>query len=148
MVADGQVFGGTMQGIGGALYEELVYDDDGQLRTGSFMDYLLPTAAEMPDFRVAHVDVPSPLNPLGVKGLGEGGAIGPGAALANAVEAALAEHDVVIRSCPLTPDRIRQLVRTSHEPLATPAGEGRSPVHARRDAESPSQNAGLDAPRR
>jgi carbon-monoxide dehydrogenase large subunit len=86
------------------------------------MDYLLPTAAEMPEFRLAHVDSPSPLNPLGVKGLGEGGAIGPPAAIANAVEGALADHGVVIRTCPLTPDRVRQLIRSS-TPLATPAGQ-------------------------
>lgn len=110
-IADGQVLGGVMQGIGGALYEELRYDPDGQLRTGSFMDYLLPTAAEMPDFRLAHVNVPTPLNPLGVKGLGEGGAIGPPAAIANAVEDALAAYGVVVRACPLTPDRVRALIR-------------------------------------
>ncbi|MDW5597088.1 xanthine dehydrogenase family protein molybdopterin-binding subunit [Conexibacter stalactiti] len=118
-IADGQIVGGTMQGIGGALYEELVYDDDGQLRTGSFMDYLLPTAAELPEFRLAHVDALSPLNPLGVKGLGEGGAIGPMAAIANAVEGALADHGVVVRSCPLSPDRVRGLIRAAHEPVAT-----------------------------
>jgi carbon-monoxide dehydrogenase large subunit len=108
-----------MQGIGGALYEELVYDDDGQLRTGSFMDYLLPTAGELPEFRLAHVDSLSPLNPLGVKGLGEGGAIGPMAAIANAVEGALADHGVVVRSCPLTPDRVRGLIRAAQEPVST-----------------------------
>ncbi|MDO8189306.1 xanthine dehydrogenase family protein molybdopterin-binding subunit [Conexibacter sp. JD483] len=118
-IADGQVIGGTMQGIGGALFEELVYDDEGQLRTASFMDYLLPTASEMPEFRTAHVDVVSPLNPLGVKGLGEGGAIGPMAALANAVEGALAGHGVVVRSCPLTPDRVRALVRATEPPVPT-----------------------------
>lgn len=120
-IVDGQVIGGVMQGIGGALLEELVYDDNGQLRTGSFMDYLLPTAGEMPDFRLAHVDVPSPLNPLGVKGLGEGGAIGPPAAIANAVEDALAEHGVVIRSCPLTPARVRDMVRAAAEGATTEA---------------------------
>ena len=109
-IAEGQVLGGVMQGIGGALYEELVYDADGQLRTGSFMDYLLPTAGEMPDFRLDHVDRPTPLNPLGVKGLGESGAIGPPAAIANAVEDALADLGVVVRACPLTPDRVRALI--------------------------------------
>jgi carbon-monoxide dehydrogenase large subunit len=117
-VVDGQIAGGVMQGIGGALYEELVYDEDGQLRTGSFMDYTLPTAAEMPDFRFAHVDAPSPLNPLGVKGLGEGGAIGATAAIANAVEGALADYGVVIRRCPLTPDRVRAAIRSA-TPVAT-----------------------------
>jgi carbon-monoxide dehydrogenase large subunit len=112
-VADGQILGGVMQGIGSALFEELVYDDEGQLRTASFMDYLLPTAGELPDICLAHVDTPSPLNPLGVKGLGEGGAIGPPAAIANAVEAALADLGVVVRACPLTPDRVRALIRNA-----------------------------------
>jgi carbon-monoxide dehydrogenase large subunit len=112
-VADGQVVGGVMLGIGGALYEELVYDERGQLRTGSFMDYTLPTAAEAPEFVLAHVNVPSPLNPLGVKGLGEGGAIGPPAAIANAVEDALADLGAVVRTCPLSPSRIRDLIRSA-----------------------------------
>jgi aerobic carbon-monoxide dehydrogenase large subunit len=110
-IADGQIVGGVMQGIGGALYEQLAYDEAGQLLTGSFMDYLLPTASEMPEFRLAHLDVPSPLNPLGVKGLGEGGAIGPPAAIAGAVEDALAELGVVVREGPLGPDRVRALIR-------------------------------------
>jgi aerobic carbon-monoxide dehydrogenase large subunit len=112
-VADGQVVGGVMQGIAAALYEELVYDERGQLRTGSFMDYTLPTAAETPEFALAHVDVPSPLNPLGVKGLGEGGAIGPPAAIANAVDDALADLGVVVRTCPLSPSRVRELLRSA-----------------------------------
>jgi aerobic carbon-monoxide dehydrogenase large subunit len=114
-IVDGQVRGGVLQGIGGALYEELVYDETGQLRTGSFMDYLLPTAGEAPDVQMVHFDVPSPLNALGVKGLGEGGAIGPGAALANAVEDALAELGVVVRRGPLSPSRVRALIRESTE---------------------------------
>jgi aerobic carbon-monoxide dehydrogenase large subunit len=101
----------VMQGIGGALYEELVYDDHGQLLTGSFMDYLLPTASEAPELRLAHLDVPTPLNPLGVKGLGEGGAIGPPAAIAGAVEDALSDLGVVVRDGPLTPSRVRDLIR-------------------------------------
>jgi len=112
-IADGQVVGGAMQGIGGALYEEIVYDEGGQLRTSSFMDYTLPTAGEMPEFLLAHANVPSPLNPLGVKGLGEGGAIGPPAAIANAVEDALAGLGVVVRSGPLTPSRVRGLIRAA-----------------------------------
>jgi carbon-monoxide dehydrogenase large subunit len=75
------------------------------------MDYLLPTVSEMPELRLAHLDVPSPLNPLGVKGLGEGGAIGPPAAIANAVEDALADLGVVVREGPLGPDRVRALIR-------------------------------------
>jgi carbon-monoxide dehydrogenase large subunit len=110
-VADGQITGGVLQGIGGALLEELVYGEDGQLQTGSFIDYLLPTASEAPEFVLEHADVPSPLNPLGVKGLGEGGAIGPPAAVANAVEDALADLGVVVHECPLGPSQVRELIR-------------------------------------
>jgi carbon-monoxide dehydrogenase large subunit len=109
-IVEGQVVGGVMQGIGGALYEKIVYDEQGQLATGSFMDYTLPTLAEAPEFRLTHVDVPSPSNPLGLKGLGEGGAIGPPAAVANAVEDALADLGVVVRECPLTPARVHDLI--------------------------------------
>jgi aerobic carbon-monoxide dehydrogenase large subunit len=119
-IADGQIAGGVMQGIGGALYEELVYDDAGQLVTGSFLDYLLPTASEAPELRLAHMDVPSPLNALGVKGLGEGGAIGPPAAIANAVEDALLDLGVVVREGPLGPSRVRDLIRE-----AATAGQGK-----------------------
>ena len=110
-IADGQIMGGVVQGIGAALYEELVYNEHGQLVTGSFLDYGLPTANEAPEFVLAHVDAPSPLNPLGIKGLGEGGAIGPPAAIANAVEDALSHLDVVVRRCPLGPSRVRDLIR-------------------------------------
>jgi carbon-monoxide dehydrogenase large subunit len=110
-IADGQIVGGVMQGIGGALYEEVAYDDDGQLRTGSFMDYVLPTAGETPEMLLAHIDSPSPLNPLGVKGLGEGGAIGPPASIAGAVEDALASLGVVVRDGPLGPSQVRALIR-------------------------------------
>jgi carbon-monoxide dehydrogenase large subunit len=113
VIADGQITGGVLQGIGGALYEALVYDADGQLLTGSFLNYLLPTASEAPPFVLEHVDVPTPLNPLGVKGLGEGGAIGPPAAIANAVEDALADLGVVVRQVPLGPSRVRALIRDS-----------------------------------
>jgi aerobic carbon-monoxide dehydrogenase large subunit len=84
-LAEGQVVGGVVQGIGGGLFEEVIFDDDAQLLTGSLADYLMPTAADVPDIEVLHRESPSPLNPLGVKGLGEGGAIAPPAVLANAV---------------------------------------------------------------
>jgi len=119
-IADGQIAGGVMQGIGGALYEELVYDEAGQLVSGTFLDYLLPTASEAPELRLTHLDVPSPLNALGVKGLGEGGAIGPPAAIANAVEDALLDLGVVVREGPLGPGRVRQLIRE-----ASTAGQGK-----------------------
>src|SRR2546421_3632429 len=111
MLVDGQVVGGAAQGLGGALLEELRYDAKGQLLTGSFMDYMVPTACEMPRFRLVHLHSPSPLNPLGVKGLGEGGAIAPPAAIANAVEDALAPLGVRIDATPLTPSRLAALLR-------------------------------------
>src|SRR4029453_19156650 len=84
-IVEGQVHGGVAQGVGGALLEEMVYDADGQLLTGTLMDYLVPTSMELPDIESVHRESPSPRNPLGIKGLGEGGAISPPAAIANAV---------------------------------------------------------------
>ncbi|TWP34741.1 xanthine dehydrogenase family protein molybdopterin-binding subunit [Leekyejoonella antrihumi] len=110
-IADAQIVGGTAQGIGGALLEHMQYDEAGQPVTSTFMDYRLPTVDTVPDIRLAEVVCPSPTNALGVKGLGEGGAVGPPAALANAVEDALSPFGVVIHSCPLTPDRLWALLR-------------------------------------
>ncbi len=90
MIVEGQIHGGVAQGVGGALLEEMVYDEQGQLLTGTFMDYLVPTAMELPPIETVHLEYPSPRNPLGIKGIGEGGAISPPAAIANAVEDALA----------------------------------------------------------
>ena len=84
MLVDGQIVGGTVQGLGGALFEEFVYDRQGQLLTGSLMDYALPRASDSPNVELLHQESPSPLNPFGVKGVGEGGAIAPPAAIANA----------------------------------------------------------------
>ncbi len=100
-LADGQVKGGLVQGLGGALYESIEYDEAGQLLTGSFADYLLPTAAETPPIGVIHMETPTPLNPLGVKGLGEGGAIAPPAVIANAVTDALKPFGVEFNSLPV-----------------------------------------------
>jgi len=113
VIADGQVAGGVVQGIGGALYEDLVYDASGQLLTTSLMDYLLPSSCDVPVLTLGHQEYLSPLNPLGVKGLGEGGAIGPPAALANAVEDALRSFGVVVRETPLSPNRVLALVRSA-----------------------------------
>ena len=74
-IVDGQIIGGVAQGIGGALFEEIVYDEQGQILTASLADYLVPTASDMPEIVVCHSETPSPLNSLGVKGVGEGGAI-------------------------------------------------------------------------
>jgi len=111
VIVDGQICGGVAQGIGGGLYEELVYDEHGQFLSGSFLDYLVPTASEVPNIDLIHLEYPSPRNPLGVKGVGEGGAVSPPAAIANAVEDALRPFGVCIREMPLSPDRVLGLIR-------------------------------------
>jgi carbon-monoxide dehydrogenase large subunit len=89
LVLQGQIEGGVAQGIGGAFYERLAYDSDGQLRNASFMEFLMPYATEIPPIEIDHIETPSPLNPLGVKGAGEAGVIPVGAVLASAIEEAL-----------------------------------------------------------
>ena len=118
-IVEGQVHGGVAQGIGGALYEKIVYDDRGQLLTGTFMDFLVPTAMEVPDVVVGHIETPSPLNPLGVKGVGEAGAIPGPAVIAEAIDDALAPWGVRIREVPLSPEAILALIDR--------AGGGRGP---------------------
>ena len=115
LTAEGNVHGGIAQGIGGALYEHLVYDDYGQLMTTTFMDYTLPTAMEVPPIEVEHQQTPSPFSPLGTKGVGESGVSGPLGALCGAVENALGEFDVRIERLPLTPESIWALVHTAKE---------------------------------
>lgn len=110
LLVDGQIHGGVAQGIGGALYEEIVYDQDGQLLSGSFMNYLLPGSMEVPKIKTVHIESPSPLNPLGIKGLGEGGAIAPPAAIANALEDALSPFGIGVNEIPLKPDRVLELL--------------------------------------
>jgi carbon-monoxide dehydrogenase large subunit len=112
MLVEGQIVGGAAQGIGGALLEELKYDSDGQLLAGSLADYVMPTACDIPRMHLIHQHSPSPLNPLGVKGVGEGGAIAPPAALANAVSDALRPFKVELNRLPLTPERIREAIVT------------------------------------
>src|SRR5438552_593567 len=110
-IVEGQVHGGVAQGVGGALFEEMVYDASGQLLTGSLMDYAVPKADDLPPIETIHLEFPSPRNPLGVKGLGEGGAISPPAAIANAIEDALAPFGVRVTETPVTPARIVALLR-------------------------------------
>jgi aerobic carbon-monoxide dehydrogenase large subunit len=110
LIVEGQVHGGVAQGIGGGLLEEMIYDDEGQLLTGTLMDYLVPTSMEVPPLETVHLEYPSPRNPLGAKGLGEGGAISPPAAIANAVEDALAPFGVTVRRAPLNPARVLGLI--------------------------------------
>jgi CO/xanthine dehydrogenase Mo-binding subunit len=106
-LVDGQIVGGVAQGVGGALLEELAYDASGQLVSGSFMDYLMPTAGEVPAVRVLITeDAPTPLNPLGAKGAGEGGTAAAGAVIANALSDALGAEAKVL---PLTPERVVDL---------------------------------------
>jgi carbon-monoxide dehydrogenase large subunit len=113
IIVEGQVHGGVAQGVGGAMFEEMVYDEQGQLLTGSLMDYLVPTATDMPFIETVHLEYPSPRNPLGAKGLGEGGAISPPAAIANAVEDALAPFGITIRETPVSPARILALIEAA-----------------------------------
>jgi aerobic carbon-monoxide dehydrogenase large subunit len=108
----GQTIGAVVQGLGGVFLEHFVYDADGQLLTGSFADYLLPTASDFPTIRaVALEEKPSPNNPLGAKGAGEGGIIPVAGVIANAVAAALGSLGVQPRELPLSPPRVWQLIR-------------------------------------
>lgn len=109
-VVEGQVRGGVAQGLGNALYEEMVYDPLGQPLTTSYMDYLLPTAMEVPPIRVGHVETPSPRNPEGLKGAGEGGTMPAPAVIANAIDDALAPLGVVVPGVPLSPSRLLSLI--------------------------------------
>jgi carbon-monoxide dehydrogenase large subunit len=109
LLVDGQVHGGVAQGIGNAFYEELVYDENGQLLNASFMDFLLPTALDVPRVEVGHEETVSPLNALGTKGAGEAGAIPVGALFAQAIEDALAVPGLEILEIPLKPSRLWEL---------------------------------------
>ena len=113
MLVEGQIVGGAAQGIGGALFEEFNYNSDGQLLTGSFMDYMLPTACDIPRMELIHQHSPSPLNPLGVKGVGEGGPIAPPAVIANGVGDALRPFGVEFNRLPITPQAIQQAIASA-----------------------------------
>jgi carbon-monoxide dehydrogenase large subunit len=108
LVVQGQIEGGVAQGIGGAFYERLAYGEDGQLRNASFMEFLIPYSTEIPEIEIDHIETPSPLNPLGVKGAGEAGVIPVGAVLASAIEEALG---VAITEMPLSPLKLFELIR-------------------------------------
>ncbi len=107
-IVEGQVHGGVAQGVGGALYERMVYDENGQLLNASFMDFLMPYATEIPHIETAHLETPSPLNPLGIKGAGEAGVIPGSAAIASAIEDALGFQ---ISAMPVSPDDLFTLRR-------------------------------------
>ncbi|MCB0143032.1 MAG: molybdopterin-dependent oxidoreductase, partial [Caldilineaceae bacterium] len=110
LILEGQIVGGVAQGIGNAFYEALAFDENGQLLNASFMDYLLPTADTVPRVETDHVVTPSPLNPLGIKGAGEAGAIPVGPLFAQAIEDALQIANLEILEIPLSPNRLYELV--------------------------------------
>ena len=116
MLVEGQIVGGAAQGIGGALLEEFNYDADGQLLAGSLMDYMLPTACDIPRMVLIHQHSPSPLNPLGVKGVGEGGPIAPPAVIANGVCDALRPFGLEFNRLPITPQAIQQAIASATRP--------------------------------
>ncbi|WP_448610969.1 aerobic carbon-monoxide dehydrogenase large subunit [Geodermatophilus sp. URMC 60] len=126
MIVEGQVHGGVAQGVGGALYERMAYDADGQLQNASFMDFLMPYASEVPDIVIDHQQTPSPLNPLGIKGAGEAGVIPGSAALASAIEDAVGRR---VTSMPISPTELYDLVR-SPESERTAASVRRTGVGA------------------
>ncbi|WP_347058833.1 aerobic carbon-monoxide dehydrogenase large subunit [Blastococcus sp. HT6-30] len=119
MIVEGQVHGGVAQGVGGALYERMAYDADGQLQNASFMDFLMPYASEVPDIDIDHQQTPSPLNPLGIKGAGEAGVIPGTAALASAIEDAVGRR---IASMPISPTELYDLVRSPDSEKTAAAG--------------------------
>ena len=115
MIAEGQIYGGALHGLGGALYEELQYDEDGQCLTATFMDYLVPTACEAPTIEIAHVVSPSPLTPLGSKGLGESSSMTVPAVVANAVSDALAPLGIRITELPITPSKLHAMIQKARK---------------------------------
>jgi aerobic carbon-monoxide dehydrogenase large subunit len=115
MVVDGQIYGGTAQGIGTALYEEMAFDQQGQPLASTFADYLLPGPAEVPEPRITHLETLSPWTEFGVKGIGEGGAIAPPAAIANAINDALKPLGVELTVSPITPRRIVEAIAQARQ---------------------------------
>jgi carbon-monoxide dehydrogenase large subunit len=120
MIVDGQICGGTAQGIGTCLYEATPFDAQGQPLASTMLDYALPGATEVPEIRVVHMETPSPYTEFGIKGLGEGGAIGPPAAIVSAVNDALRPLNVEVHDLPLTPERILSAIDNSISRPATP----------------------------
>ena len=115
LILEGQIQGGVAQGIGNAFYEQLHFDENGALRNASLMDYLLPTASDIPNIVSDHIETPSPLNPLGVKGAGEAGAIPVGALFAQALDNAFRDIGLEVREIPLSPNRLFELVTEASE---------------------------------
>jgi carbon-monoxide dehydrogenase large subunit len=115
LIADGQVHGGIAQGIGNALFEEIVYDDSGNPQTATLADYTPPTACEIPPIELHHIESPAASSITGAKGLGEGGTIGAPAAILNAINDALSPFGVSIDEIPATPQRIRAALRAADD---------------------------------
>jgi len=111
---EGQMLGGIVQGIGEALWEEIIYDEEGQLVTGSFTDYSIPTAKEVPErVSLSHLETPSPVNPIGAKGVGESGIVGSPVAIVNAIENALAPWGITVTKLPVKPQDVLKLINSS-----------------------------------
>lgn len=121
MIVDGQIFGGTAQGIGTALYEEMPFDTEAQPLASTLSDYLLPGPTEVPSIRLFHMETPSPYTRFGVKGIGEGGAIAPPAAITNAINDALASLGVELTVSPVTPRRIVEAIAAARAAKETAA---------------------------
>lgn len=119
-IVDGQITGGVVHGIGNALFEEMIYDASGQPVSTNLGEYLLPTATEIPPIRIGHIETPSPLNPLGIKGAGESGTIPAIAAVVAAVENALSPFGVVVDRYPLNPERVVDLIDAARDRNAVP----------------------------
>jgi carbon-monoxide dehydrogenase large subunit len=115
LLADANLHGGVAQGIGGAMYEQLVYDEAGQPLTTTFMDYTIPTAVEMPNVEIDHQETPSPFTPLGTKGVGESGVGGTLGSLCSAIENAFPELEMQLNELPLTPERVWRAIRDAKQ---------------------------------
>ena len=124
LVVDGQIAGGVAQGIGTALYEEIPYSADGQPLATTLMDYLMPGATDIPDIKIAHMTTPTEHTEYGMKGMGEGGAISPPAAIANAIRDALKPLGAEINETPMTPGRVRRAIALRDAGSAGSSGWG------------------------
>jgi carbon-monoxide dehydrogenase large subunit len=116
LLVDGQIRGGVVHGIGNALFERAVYDEEAQPLATNYADYLIPSAPEMPRIEIVHLENPSPLNPIGVKGAGEGGTIPAAACIVSAIEDALAPFGARFSEHPLSPEAILSAIRTRSGP--------------------------------
>ena len=120
MIVDGQVHGGTAQGIGTCLLEAVPFDANGQPLASTMLDYLVPGASEVPDIRVLHMETPSPHTEFGMKGIGEGGAVGPPAAIVCAVNDALCPLGAEVHDLPLTPEQILSAIAAASSSRGAP----------------------------